>query len=161
MSSRINTRSAHNVQLWIKNTIASGRLKRCWNLDIDKVIEAIPENEDIGLSYFVPSCRHQSFEWQPCVAISDHAQLVLLQDHLDTNPISCLKDCTYHESRSWGLIRHRTAEIVSTVYKAVIGLWKQFAALPWPTQVALIVLIVLVISPKWAAILISLAKAVK
>jgi hypothetical protein len=49
-----------------------------------------------------------------------------------------------------GLIQHKTAEVLSTIYEGLLGLLKRIRALPWATQLALIVAIVLAISPKWA-----------
>jgi hypothetical protein len=167
---RINTRSANNVVKWIKKGVAEGRLKRCWNLDVkmftklgyrDDDDRSKPE-VDLGLSYFAPSCRYQSFEWAKTYnAMDDKVQQTLLENFLDSNPICCPKDCVYYRSKRWVGIRQKTGDILTTVYKALTGLLKGFAALPWPTQVALVVGIVLAISPQWAPLLVSLVKALK
>lgn len=114
---------------------------------------------DTGESYFVPSCWQHSFESSFSHA-DDETQLSLLQYSLHTDPVSCPKNCTYYQNRRWGWVRSRTARIFQGLYDTARELLKGFAGLSWQTQVAFIVLLVLVISPKWVPLVISLAKAI-
>ena len=76
----INTRSAHNAKLWVVQGIREGRLKNCWNLDIDIVdVHKKDSEEDVGRSYFVPSCLHNSFETRYGY-MNDSQHLTLLQN---------------------------------------------------------------------------------
>ena len=130
----INTRSAHNVQLWIKQGIAEGRLRRCWNLDID-IVEprertANGEMVESGESYFVPSCRHHSFESNISYA-SDEVQLRVLQHGLQTADLSCPKNCTYYRSKRWGMLSQGGKNIAAQLYSAGGALLKGFAGLSW------------------------------
>jgi hypothetical protein len=157
-----STRSAHNVLLWIRQGIAEGRLKKCWNLDIQKIgkrKEEKGEMVDTGESYFIPVCRHQSFE-SIFSHMNDEIQLVMLEQNLHTNPVSCPKNCTYYENRKRAWVRFTIGRIFRGFFNGARELLKGFAGLTWQTQVAIIVFLVLVVSPKWAPILISLAKAI-
>lgn len=154
----INSRSAHNVNLWIRNAIAEGRLKKCWHLDIDKIeIKRGNGNEsvDAGESYFVPSCAHQSFE-STFGHVDDDTQLHVLRYSLSTDPIWCPANCTYYRNQTWGRVRFETGRIFETARNLVKG----FVGLSWQTQVAMIILIVLVIAPKWVPLLVSLVRVI-
>jgi hypothetical protein len=148
---------------WLRKSIKAGRLKDCWNLGIDKIEPQSQDDGksvDCGESYFVPSCKHQSFE-SPFAAMSDEVHENILRHSLNTDPVSCPKNCTFYENRRWGQIRHAATTGLSAIYKTTSGTLKGFATLPWATQVALIILILLAISPKWAPLLLSIVKALK
>lgn len=162
----INTRSAHNVRLWIRENIKEGRLKNCRYLLIHRV--QIGENDpkdpkgelvDTGRSFFVPNCGHHSFE-SKFAHLSDDSQLHILESSLNQDPISCPKNCTYFESRSWGNVKFLISHSVRWLCISVVKVWKEFAALSWQTQIAIIGLLVLLISPRWAPLIVSVAKAV-
>jgi hypothetical protein len=157
----LHTRSAHNVKLWIKQAVTEGRLKDCWNLGIDRVETKEEEDGnmvDTGESYFVPVCSHQSFE-SNFAHIDDDSQLAILQHNLNNAQISCPKNCTYYTNRKWGWLWFTAKRIIKGLYGTVQDLLKGFAGLNWQTQVALIVLLVLIIAPKWVPLIISLARA--
>jgi hypothetical protein len=66
--SHIDSSSAHNVRLWMRQGIRDGRLKHCINLDLDVVefaeIEGRPRgdrSEKQNYSFFIPNCKHRSF----------------------------------------------------------------------------------------------------
>ena len=157
----INTRSAHNVKLWIVQGIAEGRLKKCWNLGIDMVDVQKKDApaEDVGRSYFVPVCRHDSFETRYGY-MDDNQHLTLLQRSLHTNPISCPKNCTYYENVKWGWLKSNAARVLKNLHVVLKG----YAALPWQTQVTIIAAPALVLilwkSPKWVPLIVSLLKAI-
>lgn len=114
---------------------------------------------DAGTSYFVPVCREQSFE-SPFAALSDDAQLNILQHSLSIDPLSCPKNCACYKNRKWVMAKSATGKIFKGLYETVRNLLKGFAELSWQTQVAIITLLVLFISPKWVPLVISLAKAI-
>ena len=159
----LNTRSAHNVSLWVENNIAKGRLKRCWNLDIDKV-ELRQEEDgklvDSGESYFIPVCRHQSFETRFGVITDDQLES-MLRYNLQSDPIWCPKQCVYYQNRKWHSIRFRTSRFFSGLYSEVRGVVKGFTGLAWQTQALIVILLILVITPKWVPQLLSIIKAIK
>ena len=158
----INTRSAHNVKFWIRQNTKEGRLRRCFNLDIDEVHATREENGvmvDDGSSFFIPVCRERSFE-SNFAHTTDAVQLDILQHSLQTDPLSCPKNCTCFKNRTWGTLQSATLKFLDTFYAGAVTLLKGFAALTWQTQVAIIGLLVLVISPKWAPLIISVARAV-
>ena len=109
--------------------------------------------------YFVPGCAHHSFE-SYFAHISDDMQLEILQHNLGNDPISCPKNCTFYENHRWGWTKHNTRRIVAGLYGAIRELLKGFAGLPWQTQISIVGLFVLIVSPKWVPLLISLAKAI-
>jgi len=126
----INTRSAHNVNLWVNLAVTEGRIKNCCNLDIAKIDAKIDVKEEgekgewAGESFFVPTCRYQSFEL-PFVPIDDDTQLAFLRRNLHTNPVSCPKNCTYYKNRRWGRVRSMTGSL----YEIARELLKGFAGL--------------------------------
>lgn len=159
----IHTRSAHNVKLWMKKAKAEGRLKNCWHLGIDKVInraledgKVVDEESDF---YFVPGCAHHSFE-SNFAHISDDMQLEILRNSLGNDPVSCPKNCTFYENHKWGWIKNAVRRVFVGLFDTLRGLLKGFVGMAWQTQVALIGLVVLIIAPKWVPLIISLAKAI-
>jgi len=158
----INTRSAHNVMLWLKGAKADGRLKDCWNLKVDRISMRDDNGVDTGESYFVPVCTEQSFE-SNFAHIDDENQLEILRRNLNSNPVSCPQNCTCYQNRKrvWvlseikrGFRRLRVAGRIT---------WKAFLRLQWP-QVVVIGMIALIIillkAPQWVPLLVSLAKAI-
>ncbi len=164
----LHTRSAHNVKLWIDQAIKDGRLKDCWNLGIDKVVERQSEDgkavEDDSENdfYFIPTCAHHSFV-SDFAHTTEEIQLHILRHNLSNDPVSCPKDCTYYESRRWA----STRSVIGRGLKAMLfvpgELWKAFKELTWPqaTVVGVVALIIILWkSPQWVPLLVSLAKAI-
>src|SRR6266581_1079192 len=107
----INSSSAHNVRLWIRQGIRDGRLKHCVSLDLDVVqiieSEGRPrdgEGEKHNYSYFVPSC----------------------------------KDCTFYENHRWGKVKWSVARPFAFAFRVSKALLRGFAGFAWQTQVTLI-----------------------
>jgi len=143
--------------------MASGRLKKCWNLTINRVD---PKNVESGIetgeSFYVPFCECNSFEG-PIAYLDDHTRLGFLRRQLSTDPVSCPKNCTMYEHRKWGWIKSK-AKRIRVLYDVMEKLLKGYAALPWQTQITIIVAPALVLilwkSPKWVPLLVSLLKAI-
>jgi hypothetical protein len=159
----IQTHSADNVRKWIKQGIKNHSLKDCSNLDMDIVklatkarFEGEPDEEE---TFFIPVCRHRSFK-SNIGHLADDAQLRMLRYGLNQLPIECPKDCTFYEHRRAGWIKENTRHLFESAYTIVVDLLKGYAALQWPTQVFLILLVVLIVAPKWVPPLIQLVKAV-
>lgn len=150
------------MKLWVRESITEGRLKNCWNLQIDKIDKMREEDGEMvttGESYFAPICTHQSFE-SKFAHIDDDMQLAMLERNLQNAPVSCPRNCTYYQNYRWGRAKFVTKRAATGSYNTVRSLLKGFSSLSWQTQVALIVLMVLIISPQWVPVLISLVKAI-
>ncbi|SRR6266702_23399 len=165
----INSSSAHNVRLWIRQGIRDGRLKHCVSLDLDVVqiieSEGRPrdgEGEKHNYSYFVPSCKHRSFV-SNIGHLSDEMQVEFLRYNLGSNPLSCPKDCTFYENHRWGKVKWSVARPFAFAFRVSKALLRGFAGFAWQTQVTLILapalLLILWKSPNWVPQIISLAKA--
>jgi len=169
LSQHIETSSAHNVRLWMRKSIAEGRLRNCSNLDIN--IVEFEEKEDPrssvfqvhNYSYFVPSCKHRSFI-SDVAHLGEQSQAEFLRYALCSNPVSCPKDCTYYENYRWGKLKSTIARTLGWFIQMVKSLFKGYAAFAWQTQVTLVLAAVLLLvlwkSPSWVPQLILLAKAV-
>ena len=160
---RIETRSLHNVELWVREGVAAGRLKKCWNLRIKMVLpQEIESGMETEESFFAPFCECNSFEG-PIAYLDDHTKLGFLRRQLNTDPVSCPKNCTMYANRKWGWIKSQLKKI-TVLYDVMERLLKGYATLPWQTQITLIVAPALVLilwkSPKWVPLIISLAKAI-
>jgi hypothetical protein len=161
----IHTRSAHNVKLWIRQAIANGRLRKCAHLGIDEITvreEIEGKVTDAGDSYFVPSCRHHSFE-SNFAREDDEMQLHILRHSLNSDPVSCPKNCTYYENDRWASVKFNVRKVLNGLYDAARALWKAFAGVTWPQVVVIAMLALIIIllkAPQWVPLLISLGKAI-
>jgi hypothetical protein len=156
---RIETSSAHNVKLWVKQGVADGRLKRCWNLVVKKVR---PQTDGGGIemeSFYAPFCECDSFEGSVAY-MDERTKLGFLRRQLNTNPVSCPKNCTMYENRKWSWFKSNATNVLKGLYESLKGLLKGYVALPWQTQVIIAVLVILLISPKWVPLIVSLLKAI-
>jgi len=164
--SYLETRSAHNVRQWINQAVKERRLKDCWNLYISIVeprIETHGRVTDAGDSFFIPTCKHQSFESQ-FAHLTDDQQSEVLRHSLCIDPVSCPKNCTYYENHRWGWTKSTAKRLFVGIYDAIKAVLKGYAALPWQTQVAILAVPVLLVilrkSPNWLSPMLSLLKAI-
>jgi hypothetical protein len=159
----IDTSSPNNVRVWIRNSIADGRLKLCVNLDMHQIVETrgAPDEKETR-SYFVPHCVHRSFISNHS-GLSDEHQAEFLKWSLHTNPLSCPMDCTFYQNRRWADVKTRAAFPFTALFRFMKAMLKGYAALAWQTQVTIIGVPALVLilwkAPSWVPQIIALAKA--
>jgi hypothetical protein len=165
----VDSNSAHNVRLWMRQGIREGRLKHCINLDLDVVqfveIEGRQrggEGEKHNYSYFIPNCKHRSFV-SNISHLSDEMQAEFLRYGLASNPLSCPKDCTFYENYRWGKFKRSVARPFVFAFRISRVLLRVFSRFAWQTQVTLILvpalLLILWKSPNWVPQITALAKA--
>jgi hypothetical protein len=158
----INTRSAHQVKLWIRQGIADGRLKDCWNLWLAPIDVRDENGIDRGESYFIPACKCQSLE-SNFAHIDDENQMAMLQHNLGSNPVSCPKDCTCCANRKKAFARSRlkvALRYVRVGWKASV---KAFFELKTPQVIVIgmaVLLIVIWKAPKLLPLVESLVKSI-
>jgi len=154
----------NNVKVWIRNSIAEGRLRGCANLQIHQIVETIEDKLDGKQthSYFVPHCIHRSFLSNHS-HLSDEAQAEFLKWGLQTNPLSCPKDCTFYENPRWADFKARLTWPFTALMRFMKAMLKGYAALAWQTQVTIVgvpaLLSILWKTPNWVPQIIALAKA--
>lgn len=160
----IDTSSPNNVKLWIRKSIAEGRLRGCANLDIDQIVTTTEDKLDGKQThfYFVPNCIHRSFI-SNLSHLSDEEQAEFLQWGLHSNPLACPKDCTFYENRRWADVKASLAWPFTSFFRFTKALLKGYAALAWQTQVTIIgvpaLLLILWKAPNWVPQIVALAKA--
>lgn len=160
----VDTSSPNNVRVWIRKSIAEGRLKDCANLNLYQVDETVDDKIEgkNTYSFFVPRCDHRSF-----ISIygsaSDERQDEFLRASLSINPISCPKNCSFYENRRWAAFKSALLKPFLVLGRSVRAAWKGYAGLPWQTQVTLIaapaLILILWKAPNWVPQIIALAKA--
>lgn len=156
MRERVDTRSLHAVKLWIRQRIKSGQLKNCGHLSSVLPLEIPGQgNNRVPTPIYVPQCSQDSFEWkQPRLDRKDEWDILRYQLHND--PIECPENCCNYEHRYWT----RTKERASRALSALGHGFKWFASLPWPTQVLIILLLILALAPSWVPQIIELLKLI-
>ena len=96
--------------------------------------------------------------------LSDESQAEFLKWSLNTNPLSCPKNCTFYENRRWNDLKTRVAFPFTGLFRFTKAMLKGYAALAWQTQITIIgvpaILLTLWKAPSWVPQIIALAKAV-
>ena len=110
------------------------------------------------MQVFIPNCDRRSFEWTNFPPMDRQFEYEVLTSMLHTAPIRCPKNCVNYVSQRrvtlfrpvskfWSLRRHILAPL------------QWFAKLPWQTQIAIIMLCILALAPKWIPMIIKLLAA--
>lgn len=156
------------VHGWVSDRVKTGKFRDCTHLKVSPMERGVSAGSSI--TYFVPECDQRCFEWS-CAQIDDQSrrQWLVLSIGQGGDIIACPSDCFCYESRGEveraELMAHKAAEekekrerqwarLIGPI-KAVFG-W--FSRLPWQTQIAIICLGVLALSPKWVPQLVTLIK---
>jgi hypothetical protein len=152
--------------MWVRRSIREHRLRGCSNLLVQEIqrIEEGRDGEPKTFRYFIPICRHRSFV-SNFSHLTDQQQGEQLRFSLHNNPIACPSDCLFYENRRWA----ETKDAVTRPFKALFGaaqsLLKDYLALPWQTQVVIIVVPAFVLicwmAPQLIPLVIELAQAVR
>lgn len=164
-----DTQNLSAVKLWVEDKVASGLIKDCTHLKIISMTMSVVTGSLIR--YFVPDCDQRSLEWS-CPALDDYSRREMLVHGMENGSdiIACPAKCACYESRIEVELakaeamkaaaarekrERRWARVVGPI-KGVLG-W--FNKLPWQTQILIILLVVLFISPRWVPQLVLLIKA--
>jgi hypothetical protein len=147
----VNTGSHHEVTAWVRSKIAAGTFKNCGHLEVSQ------DHTGRDGVVFTPNCTRSSFEFSDR-RLSQIAQFDALIRSLHTDPISCPKNCVnYVSARRVKFNRPFLSLWAARRYLLVPFQW--FGKLPWQTQVLLIMLLIIALTPKWVPQMIALLKA--
>jgi hypothetical protein len=141
----------------IKSGLEDGRYKDCVNLCI---------GGDVGLGFrgFVTHCAELAFE----NSVAEGYVVTVGQNY-------CPTDCHFFKSRAEAESeqlrdrleknkkgrRQRRKQQFDSFCSIVVAPFKWFGRLPWQTQFLIILLAILLFSPKWGPVIIQVIKAIK
>lgn len=169
MADHTDPQNQSKVQQWVDERIKSGKFKDCIHL---KVIQrAMAVGVGSAVVCFLPQCDQRSFEW-PRPRVDDQSQMDMLTRSMVQGGeiISCPANCFCFISRADAELAERKAQTAAARREKwerrrarfagpMKNLFGWFGKLPWQTQLLIILLGILAISPKWVPQLIVLIKA--
>lgn len=149
--------NANEVARDIERGIKEGRYKDCFYL-------CVGDNRGYCMGGFFTHCKKSSLENS-----RRDADLVIVGE------LRCPDDCHFYESRMETELQklekeqekrrderaEKRRQRLVKIGKALVAPFQWFARLPWQTQLVLIILAILLFSPKWAPKISELIKAVK
>jgi hypothetical protein len=133
-------------------------MKRCYHRKILPMEMVDKQTSEVDRTFFAPVCVQSSFQWV-YLRMGQTMQATLLEYHLDQNPISCPKACTYYENRNWGRLK-KVLKSIGLLLKSGLH-W--FSKAPWQTQIAIIgsvvLIMILALFPRFLPFLTDMIKA--
>jgi hypothetical protein len=150
MPEPVKTWSHNEVVQWVKDQVSKGTFKHCAHLSVIRLTRG-------GTTLFVPDCNRRSFDWKT-PPFDRQFEFELLASMLHLGEISCPKNCVnYASQRRATLFKKVSSFQVLPRYFAVPFLW--FAKLPWQTQIATIVLGIVIAARPLIPLIVQLLNA--
>ncbi len=160
-SPQIDNRNASAVQQWIKERTKAKTFKPCAHLVMRTTKHQIRGQGVTSTNIrFIPDCQRRSFLWkQDLGSIEMEREYLAFYNGFDL--ISCPADCRFYR-RAWV---SRILLFMPTVYKLFVShilkpVFEAFAKLNGAVQILLILMLLILFSPKWVPVFIELAKAI-
>jgi hypothetical protein len=151
----VNVQSHHEVMKWTRGCISNRTFRRCAHLRVISIRQGGALSSSIEV--FLPDCARKSFNWKfPPTDRQEEYHILVNMLHMDV--INCPSDCVNFTARWWARVGRVFSEL-RTLPQILIEPFQWFARLPWQTQVAIIILLIVFLARPLVPLLLQILKA--